>query len=110
DLPLLILERILDLAFSFSRYYDAQPVFAGFLFARCDDLDLVAAAQLVADGDQLMVDLCADALFADGAVDGKGKIQRRGPDGQHLDIAFRRVDVDLFGQEAGLEILQEIDG
>jgi hypothetical protein len=43
-------------------------------------------------------------------VDGKGKIECRGSHRQHLYIPFRSIDIDLFGQEAGLEILEKIDG
>src|SRR5258708_6786298 len=101
-LPFLLFQGILDLGFGLGGHYDINPVFIGFLLAGSDDLHLVAAAQLMTDGDQFVIDLGPDGLHPDGAMDGKGKIQRGGPYRQHLHIPFRGVYIDLFRQETVL--------
>src|SRR5579872_6301357 len=81
NFSLFFLERVLDLALGLRRHDDVQPVFRRPLLAGCDDLDLVAAAELMTDRYELMVDLCADALNTDRAVDRKSEVQRSGADG-----------------------------
>src|SRR5580700_3793611 len=62
------------------------------------------------DGYQLMVNLGADTLHPDGGVDRKGEVKRSRAYREHFDIPFRRIDIDFFSQEAGLEILRKVDG
>ena len=72
-----------------------------------DDLDDVAVAQAGAERHHLAVHPRADALVADVGVDGVGEVHRRRVARERLHLALRREDVDLFGVELDLEVLEE---
>ena len=86
----------------------AEPVAAGLVARRGQDLDDVAVAQLVAQRHDLAVDARAHALVADLGVDRVGEVDRAGVLGQGLDLALGREAVHLLGVEVDLERVQEL--
>jgi hypothetical protein len=88
----------------------AQPIAAGRGVLLGQDLDRLAAAQLVVQRHDPPVDARAAAAVADLRVDGVGEVERRGPLGQldHLGLRGEHIDVDRL--ELGLEALEEAAG
>ena len=91
----LALEPLVDLVLGLTALDDLQPVAAGApgVLGR-DDLNTVAALDLVVDIDQLPVDSGADHPVAHRRVDGVGKIHRGGAHREGLHIACRREGID----------------
>src|SRR5687767_14061146 len=57
---------------------------------------------------QFVVDLGANALYANSAMYGKGEIERGRTYRQHLYITFGCVYINFFRQETCFKVLQEI--
>ena len=75
-LALVDIEPVLDLVARARRLDDGQPVAAGLVPGLGQDLDDVAAVQLVAQRHHAPVHLGAHAGVADFGVDGVGKVDR----------------------------------
>ncbi len=75
-----------------------------------EHLHHVSVLQLVAQRNDLPVDLAADAAIADVRVDGEGKIHRRSPAREALHIPLGGEDEDLVGEQVDLDRLQEFLG
>src|SRR5260221_6722256 len=105
NLSFFLFEGILDLALRLGCNDNTQPVFIGLLFGRGDDLDLVTAAQLVAERNQIVVDFGADALYTDSAMDREGKVEGCRSHTQHLYVYLRCIYIYLLGKGTGVEVL-----
>src|SRR5204863_6129729 len=107
----LLLEPLLDLVARARRLDQRQPVARRAALALAgEDLDDVAALELVVERDDLAVDARADAAMADLRVDLVGEVERRGPGRERLDLALRREDEDLLVEQVDLEVLHELFG
>ena len=96
------LEPLPDLVARARRLDHRQPVARGAALALGgEDLDDVAAAQLVVQRHDLAVHARADAAVADLGVHLVGEVQRRRAGGERLDLALGREHVDL--------VLEEVD-
>ena len=113
DLDILVLhlapEELLDLGAGAGRFDDLQPVPGGAAgVGGGNDLHHVARLQRRVELDDLGIDARPDAMVADLAVDGIGKVDRRRVFGQRDDLALRGKDEQLVGIQLGLERLHEI--
>ena len=73
-----------------------------------EDLDDVAGLQLVVQRDDLAVHARADAAVADVGVDLVREVQRRGADGERLDLALGREDEDLVLDQLAAQLVGEL--
>ena len=110
DAPLLLLgvDEMLDLVPRSRGGDEIQPVAAWLVPRRRQDLDDVAVAQPGTERDHLSVDPGADALMSDVGMNRVGKIDRRRVTRQRFDFSSRREDVDLFGIQLDLQVLEEL--
>src|SRR4051794_20530910 len=75
-----------------------------------EHLDDVARLQLVVQRHDLAVDLGADAAVADVGVDLVGEVEWGRADGERLDLALGREDVDLVLHQLGAQRVGELLG
>ena len=87
---------------------EAFPARVGLAAAGGDDLDLVAVFQLVAQRDDLAVDLGADAVVADLAVHLVGEVDRRGAARQLDQVALGGEAEDLVAVQFQLGVVEEV--
>ena len=102
------LHEMLDLVPRPRRDDEVQPVAARLVAAVRDDLDDVAVAQARAQRHHLPVDARADALMSDVGVNRVREIDGRRAARKRLHLPLRREDVDLFGIQVDLEVLNEL--
>src|SRR5690606_2289711 len=107
-LALLLLDEGADAGLGPGRLDEGQPVLGGKGVRAGEDLDRVAVLELVAQRHDLAVDLGPDASLADLGVNGVGEIDRRRTLGKVDDVAARREDEDLVGEEVHLHRLEEL--
>ena len=107
-LLLLGVDVVLDLVARPRGDDEVQPVAARMMPGRGDNLHDVAVAEARAQRHHLAVDPRADALMADVGVDGVREVDRRRVARKRLHLPGRREDVDLFGIELDLQVLQEL--
>ncbi|CRI65006.1 hypothetical protein THIOKS12210051 [Thiocapsa sp. KS1] len=88
----------------------AEPIAAGGGVLLSQDLDGLAAVQLVVQRHDPPVDACAAAAIADLRVDGVGEVECRGPLGQLDDLGLRGQHIDVDRLELGLEAFEEAAG
>lgn len=85
-----LLEPAADLRAAFGAADDVQPVQAGLAHFGRNDFDDVAVLQFIIQGDDLAVDLGADAAVADVGMDAVGEVDGNSPLWQVDDVAPRR--------------------
>ena len=112
---ILFLERLLqelaDLGLGLGCLTDTKPVGARAAGGRgCQDLHPVAGFQRGIQGNDLAVDLRADALVADGGVDTVGKVQGSGPLGHGDNISLGGKEEYFLGEKVGFQGIQEFTG
>ena len=87
---------------------DLQPVLARGLAGRGDDLDRVAALQLVLERDELAVDARAGAVLADLRVDAVREVDDGRARREVEQVALRREGEDLLVEEVLLDRAHEL--
>ena len=87
-----------------------QPIPAGAALLGGDDFDLLAGMELIVEGHQPSIHLGATATIADLAVDLKGKVHRRSPQGQFDDVASGRKHIDPLREYVALERVHKLAG
>ncbi len=87
--------------------HERQPRRIGLGVWRRHHLDDIAALELGAQRQHLVVDLDRDALVAQVAVHRVGKVQRGGAARQRADMALGREHVDRIREQVDLDVLQE---
>jgi len=107
---LLLPQHHADLAQRAARLRDLQPVPARLVDGWVTISTNVAVLERHFQGDHPAVHLRADALVPDLAVDRVREVDRRGSPGQLLDVAPRREDVHLLGEQLDLDGVQELAG
>ena len=107
-LALLALDVGPDARLGARRLHQLEPVLRRRLVRGGDDLDRVAALQLVAQRHELAVDARAGAVVPDLGVDAVGEVDHRGADGEVQQVALRREDEDLLAEEVLLHRAQEL--
>ena len=96
--------EIADLRLRLRGLDDLEPVAAGALAVLLgDDLDEIARIQLVIQRHDAAIDLRADALIADRAVNAIGKVNRRRAAGQIDNLSLGREDEDFVAEQIHLE-------
>ena len=108
-LLLRLLEGQTDLRLGAARLDNLQPLLLGALGGRRHDLDLVAGAQLLAEGDQLVVDARARAGRPHLRVDIVSHVEHRGPLGESHQVALGREDVDLVLLQLADEVVHRLE-
>ena len=97
---LVLLEPLVDLVLRRSALTDAEPVQTRSpRILRGHDLNAVTVLNLIIDVDELAVDARAHHLVADRRMNGIGKINRRRPRRQVLDLSVRSKTVHAVGEE-----------
>ena len=108
-LAALALEQGADLVARAAGAHQREPVARrAALLLGGQDLDDVAAVELVVQRHDLAVDLGADAAVPDVGVDRVGEVERGRAGGEVLDLALRREDEDLVLEQVDLERLEEL--
>src|SRR2546430_8733852 len=87
---------------------ELQPVLRRRLAGRRDDLDGVTALQLVAQRHDLAVHARAGAVVPDLGVDAVGEVDDRGADREVEQVALRREDEHLVGEQVLLDGAEEL--
>src|SRR6185437_2742410 len=105
---LLLLDDGADLGFRARAFDDLEPVLRWRLRRGGDDFDRVAGFQSMLEGDDLSVDLRADALVPHVGVNGVGKIQWSRAVGKLPHFAFGRKDENVFGEKIDLHRLEKL--
>ena len=82
----------LNFAFGFGRGDIFEPFVLDLLVARRENLNLVAALEMVHERNQFMIDLGADAMRAQERVDAESKVKGGGVGRHRLDFALGRED------------------
>ena len=72
-----------------------QPIWLNGLRLRSENLDLVSIGKAMTNGNKSMVDFTANTMATDHGVNGKSKVEHRGPLWQSQNITFGREDVEL---------------
>ncbi|MNM95967.1 hypothetical protein D3C81_1084300 [compost metagenome] len=102
------LEVMPDRRARLARADEGEPRRIRLRVRRRHHLDDIAALQLGAQRQQLVVDLDRHALVAQVAVHRVGEVQRRGAARQCADMALRREHVDRVREQVDLDVLQEL--
>ena len=107
-LALLPLDVRPDARLGARRLHQLEPVLRRRLVRGGDDLDRVAALQLVAQRHELAVDARAGAVPADLRVDAVREVDHRRADREVQEVALRREGEDLLAEQVLLHGAQEL--
>ena len=99
----------LNFAFGFGRGDIFEPFVLDLLVARRENLNLVAALEMVHERHQFMIDLGADAMRAQERVDAESKVKGGGVGRHRLDFALGREDDDFRRKEIELDGVEQVE-
>ena len=103
-------EVVLDGIFGVRGLAFGEPLFGGQRVGGGKHLHLVTSVETFVAAHHTGVDFSSDAVVSEVGMDGIGEIEHSAARGQCDGAATRGEDVNLFGIEGFLELLDEVEG
>ena len=98
----------LNFSLRLRRRDEIEPFGLHVLRLRRKNLDLVAALQTMAERNEFVVDLRADAMRTEERMDLEGEIERGTVCGHRFEFAFRRENEDFAGEKVQFDGVEEV--